>query len=131
METDPSEAPGASVVARLLGAGRIAIGTGIWLAPTLSGRLLGVGRLDGGALALARVAATRDLVLGVAQIGTAASSEEVHRVALAGAAADAGDLVAFALALGAGERTAGRRGLAAATAATAAGAWLALKSKSK
>jgi hypothetical protein len=118
-----------SLVARALGAGRIAIGAGIWLAPAFSARVLGIGRLEGGALALARVAATRDLVLGAAQIFTARDRRAARRVALAGTAADAGDLIAFALALGAGEQSAGLRGISAALPATAAGAWLAREAR--
>jgi hypothetical protein len=118
-----------SFVARALGAGRIAIGAGIWFAPAFSARVLGVGRLDGGALALARVAATRDLVLGVAQIVAAGDRAAARRVAIAGTAADAGDVIAFALALGAGERAAGLRGISAALPATAVGGWLARETR--
>jgi hypothetical protein len=113
-----------SRVARALGAGRLVIGAGIWLTPGLAGRVLGVGRLEGGFLAIARVAATRDLVLGAAQIGSASEPDQGRRVALAGMCADAGDALAFALAVRAGERDAGWRGLAAAVPATALGAWL-------
>ena len=116
-----------SLVARALGAGRLAIGAGIWLTPGLAGRVLGVGRLEGGSLAIARVAATRDLVLGAAQIASAAAPDQARRVAVAGTCADAGDALAFALAVGAGDRAAGWRGLAAAVPATALGAWLMAK----
>jgi hypothetical protein len=116
--------PGPAPLARALGAGRIAIGAGIWLAPALAGRVLGVGALAGGALAIARVAATRDLILGTAQIATAGERAAARNVAVAGTVADAADALAFALAFGAGERSAGLRGLAAAVPATALGAWL-------
>lgn len=112
------------MVAGLAG-GRLAIGAGIWLAPKPTLNALGLGELDGVALTMARIAATRDLALG-AWMATAARD----RPALAGptaavAACDAGDTLAFALlALRGGYVGAGLRGIAAAGPATAAGAWL-------
>jgi hypothetical protein len=108
-----------------LGAGRIAIGTALWLAPGLASRVLGFGEPDARTLAVARIAATRDIVLGVLHLGALDNRERLARVSAAVAICDAGDTVAFTLALGdPSTRTAGIRGIGAAAAATAAGAWL-------
>ncbi len=111
-----------------LAAGRLAIGAGLWVAPRQTAKALGfdAAALEGPGLALARIAASRDLVLGAWQLGSLADRRALRRATLGVAAADAGDAATFALAL-ADRRTrvAGFRGLPAATAATAAGAWLA------
>jgi hypothetical protein len=109
-----------------LAAGRLAIGAGLWAAPRLSARALGFRELDGPALALARIAATRDLVLGAWQLSALDDPSALRRATLGVAAADAGDALTFALAIGRREtRSAGARGLPAAAAATVAGMWLA------
>jgi len=109
-----------------LAVGRLAIGAGLWLAPGPSSRALGFERLDGPALALARIAATRDLVLGAWQLSALGDRGRLARATLGVALADAGDAATFSLALG-DERTriAGLRGLPAAAAAAGAGLWLA------
>jgi len=109
------------LVAIGLAAGRIAIGAGIWLAPGLAGRALGFERLDGAALALGRIAATRDLILGGWQLGSLGDREQLRRATTAVALADAGDTLTFALAR---NTEAGRRGLAGAAPAALAGLWL-------
>lgn len=110
-----------------LGCGRIAIGAGLWLAPGVAARALGFGELDSRALALGRIAATRDLILGAWQLSALGDRERLAQATAAVAACDAGDTLTFALALrGGGEgREAGRRGVVGAAIATAAGAWLA------
>ena len=86
---------------------------------------LGFVRVDATALALARIAATRDLVLGAWQLAASADERERRRASLACAVSDGGDAVAFWLALKEGSaQEAGRRGLAAALPATLAGLWL-------
>ena len=50
--------------AGLLAAGRIAIGVGIWAAPSLAAKGLGMKAWDGETLTVARLAATRDILLG-------------------------------------------------------------------
>lgn len=112
-----------------LAAGRLAIGAGLWLAPRTTARALGFEQLSPAGLALARIAASRDLVLGVWQLSSLGDRERLRRATIGVAAADAGDALTFALALrGDGEgRTAGLRGLPAAGAATAAGIWLAAR----
>jgi hypothetical protein len=109
-----------------LATGRIAIGAGLWLAPKRSAQALGFDDLDGPGLALARIAATRDLVLGIAQLAALDDPPRLARASVAAAAADAGDTLTFALALGDRDtRRAGLRGLPVAAAAAAMGAWLA------
>ncbi len=109
-----------------LGAGRVAIGLGLWLAPRLAARALGFDEPDARTLAVARIAATRDLVLGVWQLSALDDGEQLARASLAGTVCDAGDTLAFALALrDPSTRAAGVRGIGLAAAATAAGAWLA------
>ncbi len=115
-----------------LAAGRIVIGAGLWLAPQLASDKLGFGRLDDRALALARLAGTRDVVLGATQLAAIDDPDRLRRATAAAALADAGDTIAFALALASADRptrTAGLRGLPVAAAATAAGGWLISKSK--
>jgi len=114
----------ARVALSLLAAGRIAIGAGIWLAPRPALRALGFGEPGPAAVTLARIAGTRDLVIGARQ-AAARGRGEAHAATLAAALSDAGDTVAFALAVAAGDRLAGVRGIAAALPATIAGLWLA------
>ena len=123
-------AEGAAGLERLaalgLAAGRIAIGAGLWLAPRPSTRALGFAELDSPALALARIAATRDLVLGAWQLSALDRRDRLRRATIGVAVADGGDALTFALALGDRRtRAAGLRGLPVAGAAAVAGAWLA------
>lgn len=115
------------LVGAALAAGRIAIGAGIWLAPGLTAKALGMKPWEGEALTVARLAGTRDLILGV-WLG-AELREGGSPSAPAGAltVCDAGDTLAFALlaARGGENKGAGLRGVAAAGPATALGAWLA------
>jgi hypothetical protein len=116
---------GLATLAAALAGGRVAIGAGLWLAPQLASRALGFGRLDARSLALARIAASRDLVLGVWGVSALGDPAALRRAATAAAVADAGDAVAFALLLGSGEhRRAAIRGVLAATPAALAGFWL-------
>jgi hypothetical protein len=111
-----------------LAAGRLAIGAGLWCAPRLSLRALGFGDPSAPSVAVTRIAATRDLVLGAWQLRSAGDRRELRRATVAVAIADAGDTLVFALALRSPEtRTAGLRGLPGAAPATALGAWLAAR----
>jgi hypothetical protein len=123
-DSDGASAP--QLVASALAAGRLAIGAGIWLAPGLSARALGFDPLDHKGLALGRIAATRDLVMGAWLLAALDDRDSLRRAAAATAIADAGDALTFALLLGGrGElRGAGLRGLAGAVPAAAAGLWL-------
>jgi hypothetical protein len=123
-ERSPSTDPLVRLTAIGLGAGRLAIGAALWVAPRASARALGFTALDPQSLALARMTATRDLVLGIWQLRSRGEPAELRRASTAVAVADAGDAAAFALLLGDGERIAGLRGLAAALPAALAGAWI-------
>jgi hypothetical protein len=116
----------AKLLAAGLSGGRLAIGAGIWLAPEPTARAMGFRRrLSGAGLALGRLAATRDLVLGAWQLSALGDPVAFRRASIAGAVADAGDAVAFGLAVAEGdEREAGIKGTVAALAATALGVWL-------
>ena len=109
-----------------LAGGRLAIGAGLWLAPARSLRTLGFGAPGTAAVTLARVAATRDLVLGAWQLHALDDRDQLRRASTAVAVTDGGDSIAFGLALLAGDeaRGAGARGVAAAAPAALAGAWL-------
>jgi hypothetical protein len=107
-----------------LAAGRLAIGASLWLAPGLGARLLGFGELDSRAVTLARLAATRDLVIGGWQLAALSDPAQLRAASAAAAITDAGDALAFALALRSsdpGTRRAGMRGVAAAAPAALAG----------
>jgi hypothetical protein len=107
------------------GVGRIAIGLGMLAAPEPALRSLGFAEVSPATVAVSRLAGIRDLVLGVVTLTGLGDHTRLRTATLANAAADAGDTFAFALAFGAGERTAGARGIAAALPATAAGLWTA------
>lgn len=117
--------PALDRLALALAAGRLAIGAGLWFAPQLASHALGFGRLDARSLALARIAASRDLVLGGWVVASRGDREELARAAAGAAVADAGDAVTFALlATGSDHRAAGVRGVVAAAPAALAGHWL-------
>ena len=114
------------LVGAFLAAGRIAIGAGIWAAPSLAAKGLGLNPWSGEALAVARLAATRDLILGAWLAAELRHGGSPLAPAAALTACDAGDALTFALlaARDGDDLGAGLRGVAAAGPATAAGAWL-------
>lgn len=114
------------LVGAALAAGRVAIGAGIWLAPGLTAKALGMKAWDGEALAVARLAATRDLILGAWLGSELGDGGKPLAPAAALTACDAGDALAFGLlaSRGGDDLGAGLRGVAAAGPATALGAWL-------
>ena len=110
-----------------LAAGRISIGAGLWLAPNATLSVLGFGRLEGEALALARIAGVRDIALGAWMVDARDDRARLARAATAVAACDAGDTAAFGLLARAGgnDARAGLFGAATAAPATAMGVALA------
>lgn len=90
-EPDPAE----RLVALGLGGGRIAIGVGLWAAPRLTLRALGFQPMDGGALAVARIAGSRDIALGVLVLAGMGDRRALRRPVAAATACDAGDALAF------------------------------------
>lgn len=112
--------------AAALGAGRLLIGAGIWVAPGPALRILGFDAHAPGARTLAHLAASRDLALGALTFAALEDRGALRRVALAAALADAGDSLAFALAAarGEGSHRANQLGGAAGLAAAGTGAAL-------
>jgi hypothetical protein len=105
--------------------GRLAIGVGIFALPRRALSALGFGEVDETGLMLARLAAVRDVVLAVATLLALDDRDRLRAASLANAAADGGDALSFALALGRTQRNpAARRGIAAALPAAAAGFWV-------
>ena len=115
------------LIGAALAAGRIAIGAGIWAAPALAAKALGMKEYEGEALAVARLAGTRDLILGTWLAAELRNGGSPLAPTAALVACDAGDALAFGLlaADGGDSLGAGARGLAAAGPATAVGLWLA------
>ena len=107
------------------GVGRIAIGFGLLAAPETALRALGFSEVGPANVALSRIAGVRDLVLGVVTLAALEDRDRLRSATLANAVADAGDTLAFGVALGTPERTAGARGIAAALPAAFAGGWTA------
>ena len=113
------------VLGAALAGGRIAIGVGIWAAPSLTAKALGMVTWHGESLAVARLAATRDLILGAWLAAELRDGGKPLAPAIALTACDAGDALTFSLlATQDSEPGPGLRGVAAAGPATVAGAWL-------
>lgn len=114
-------------LAPALAAARIAIGAGIWLAPDVSMKLLGFDPSNTQVRALARLAGTRDLALGGLAAASAGDPVMARKVIALNAAVDAGDALAFGIALRRREGIdrAAIGGALPAAAAAIAGAWLA------
>jgi hypothetical protein len=106
-------------------AGRIAIGLGMLAAPERAMRALGFSQVSPATVAVARIAGIRDLVLGGVTLAAFDDRDRLRTATIGNATADAGDSLAFAMAIGADERTAGIRGVATAVPATLAGLWVA------
>ena len=118
----------AQLVATGLALARLAIGAGIWLAPRRALQALGFNEPSGEALLHSRIAASRDLVLGAWQLRARADRRALAQASTAVAVADAGDALAFGLALGSpAARRPGMRGLPAAACASVVAAWLAAR----
>jgi hypothetical protein len=106
-------------------AGRIAIGLGMLAAPEPALRALGFSEVNATTVAVARIAGIRDLVLGGLTLASLDDRDRLRIATIGNATADAGDSLAFAVAIRAEERTAGLRGVATALPATLAGLWVA------
>jgi hypothetical protein len=121
-----------TLFARALGLARMTIGAGIWLAPRQAMAALGFDADNPQALALARLAGTRDVALGTLAVATAGDAERAPRVLALNAAVDAGDALAFAVPLARREGIdrAALGGVLTAAAATAIGLWLAARADS-
>lgn len=94
-------------------------------APEFTLRALGFSEARSGTVTVGRLAGFRDLVLGAVTLLSLEDAERLRAASLANAGADSGDVVAFSIALGTGERTAAIRGIAGAVPAALAGLWVA------
>ncbi len=121
--------PSAERLAPALAAARLSIGAGIWLAPGLSMRALGFDPANAQVRALARLAGTRDLALGGLAAASAGDRAMARKVIGLNAIVDAGDALAFGIALRRREgiNQAAIGGALSATAAALIGAWLAAR----
>jgi hypothetical protein len=91
------------MVGLAIGAGRLAIGCAAFARPVAAVRMLGVDTATATrAVWLTRMTAARDAALGAATIAGVAGRREQTPWLLAGALADAGDAVAFTLAVRSG-----------------------------
>jgi hypothetical protein len=124
--TDEAQrAPDVRAFSLISAAGRLAFGVAMLAAPDRALGALGFSEISPATRLVTRVAGVRDFVLGGVTLGALADRERLLSATVANATADAGDTAAFALALGAGERDAAIRGLAAAIPGTLAGIWVA------
>jgi hypothetical protein len=109
-----------------IGAGRVAIGLGTLLATDPALRALGFAEVGAGGRALARLVGARDLIVGAATIAVRDDLAKLRALTALGAALDAADTCAFAVATRDPETAAaGVRGVVAGAAAAVAGAWAA------
>jgi hypothetical protein len=109
-----------------LAAARVAIGVGTLFATRPALGVLGFGDTDASGSAMAKVLGARGLALGALTVASRGDRQALRAATLAGAALDAGDAVAFALATRDPEtRRAGIGGLLAAGVAAGVGFWAA------
>lgn len=107
-----------------LAAGRVAIGASALLATRPALRALGFGDAGARARALAKLAGSRDLVLGLLTLASRDDRRTLATVVLTGAALDAADAIALAIASAEPKtRTAGLGGASSGAAAALAGLW--------
>ena len=109
----------------LSGLGRVGFGVAMLLTPEPALRALGFDQVGSATITVTRLAGVRDLVLGLVTLAALQDRERLRAATIADAVADTGDALAFSLALGSAERSAGSRGLTAAVPAAIAGAWTA------
>jgi hypothetical protein len=119
------DAPDVRAWSAISGLGRIVFGVGMLTAPEWAVRVLGFREPSAATVTVTRLAGGRDLVLGLVTLAGIQDGDRLRAATLANSVADAGDTLAFGLALGTEERAAGLRGIAAALPATVAGLWTA------
>ena len=107
------------------GLGRVAFGIAMLAAPEWAARALGFKAVGPATVTVTRIAGGRDLVLGAVTLAALDDRDRLRSATLANAAADAGDTLAFGIALGTAERAAGLRGFAVSLPAAIAGVWTA------
>jgi len=113
-------------VALQLAWGRVAVGAGAAFATGPALRALGFGETDAAGSALARMLGARDLALAATTLAVRNDRAALRTATLTAAALDAGDALAFLVALrNPSTRRAGLSGVLAAGAAAGAGFWAA------
>ncbi|HEY7267250.1 MAG TPA: DUF4267 domain-containing protein [Solirubrobacterales bacterium] len=117
------DAPDVRAWSVVSGLARIAFGVGMLAAPERALRPLGFSEVTPATVAVTRVAGVRDLVLGLVTVAALFDRDRLRAATLANTVADAGDTLAFGIALSGEEREAGLRGVAAALPAAVAGIW--------
>jgi hypothetical protein len=120
-----ADAPDVRTWSLVSGLGRVAFGVAMLGAPESALRVMGFTETGPATVAVTRLAGIRDLVLGGVTLGALWDRERLLSATVANATADAGDAIAFALALRTRERRAGSYGLAAALPAALSGIWIA------
>jgi hypothetical protein len=125
MNPAPHNAPDVRGWSLASAAGRIVIGIAMLAAPEPALRALGFSEVNPATTAVGRIAGVRDLVLGLVTLAALEDHDRLRTATLSNAVADAGDALAFGVALRTSERTAGTRGIAAALPAAVAGVWTA------
>jgi hypothetical protein len=103
-----------------LAASRVALAASIWAAPGPALRALGFDPGHPPALTLARLTATRDLATGLLALRAHGNGADARRMLLVNAAIDAGDTLAFSLALAGRDPALRRAGAVGAPGALAA-----------
>jgi hypothetical protein len=107
-----------------IAAGRIAIGVGALLVTRPALKALGFIQIDAAGLALGRIAGGRDVALGLLTVAARDNPTALRTTALAAAAVDATDAIAFGFAARDPDaRRAGIGGLVSGGAAAIVGAW--------
>ncbi len=119
------DAPDVRAWSLVSGLGRVGLGIAMLTAPEPALRVMGFKAVSPATVAVTRLAGGRDLVLGAVTMAALGDRDRLRSATLANAAADAGDTLAFGIALGTAERQAGLRGFAAALPAAVAGVWTA------
>jgi uncharacterized protein DUF4267 len=109
-----------------IAAGRVGVGLGALLATGPALRALGFPQADATGRALARLAGSRDIAVGLLTIATRGERRTLRTATALSAAVDAADAVAFAALLGdPASRRAGTLGVASGAAAALVGLWAA------
>ena len=107
-----------------IAAGRIAIGVGAVFVTRPALKALGFAEVDAAGTALGRIAGGRDIALGLLALAARDERKALRIAALAGAAVDASDAVAFGVAArDPAARGAGVRGVVSGSAAAITGIW--------
>ena len=111
-------------VALQIGASRVAMGLGIFLATRPALRVLGFGETDDGGRALAKLGGGRDLAIGALTLAARGDREALRTMLLVSSACDVTDALALGVSVRHPEtRKAGIGGIVSGGAAAVAGLW--------